>query len=178
MKVVFFDRDGVLIRDPEDYRVKTVDDIELFPDTVSALRTLAENDYSIVIITNQAGIEEGLISEEQFWTMQEEVLSRIKPSGVKVLKTFMNGEMDKPDASEWRKPGPNMLLDAIKEFDLEPSEIYMFGDNQSDVTAALRAGCKGGILIKTATNKDVVSSDAAFTAQNLTEAVQFIISKQ
>ncbi|MCB9808831.1 HAD-IIIA family hydrolase [Candidatus Nomurabacteria bacterium] len=175
-KVVFFDRDGVLVRDPEDYRIDKIEKIEFFEDSVSALSVLAENGFSIVIITNQAGIEEGRLSEEEFWKIQDIIVKELEKSGINILKTYMNGEMNKPDASDWRKPGPNMLLDAAKDFNLDIGSVYMVGDNQSDITAALRAGCKGGILVKTATNKDVVSEDALYTAKTLTDAVNYIVS--
>ena len=174
-KVVFFDRDGVLVKDPEDYRISAINEIELFNDSISALKTLNENGFSIIIITNQAGIDEGLISEEEFWLIHNEILARLKPSNITVLKTYMNTEKDKPDASEWRKPGPNMLFDAAKEFELDLSRIYMIGDNRSDIEAARRAGCKGGILVKTATNKNVVDDSAVYTAPSLTDAVDFVL---
>lgn len=174
-KVVFLDRDGTVIVDPPDLRVDKVDKIELFPDSISALKMLAENGFSVVYITNQAGIEEGRLTEERFWQIHGEVLRRLEPSGVKVLKTYMNGEKNKPDASEWRKPGPNMLLQAAQDLNLDLSQIYMVGDNQSDITAGLRAGCKGGILVKTATGATVVSDNAVYSAENLTEAVAYII---
>src|SRR5687768_16509348 len=122
MKLVFLDRDGTIIQDPLDERVDSIDKIELFPDSIEGLKYLADNDFAVIVITNQAGIAEGRINENEFWTIHNEVLSRLSPSGVKVLNTYMNGEAG-PDASEWRKPGPNMLLQAAKDFSLDISQI-------------------------------------------------------
>lgn len=176
MKVVLLDRDGTVIVDPPDLRVDTVEKIELFPDSIEALKCLADNDFAIVFVTNQAGIEEGRLTEDEFWHIHSEVLRQLEPSGVKVLKTYMNGEKSKPDATEWRKPGPKMLLQAAEDLDIDLSQVYMVGDNQSDITAGIRAGCKGGVLVKTATGVDVVSPDAVYAAQNLTEAVTYIVA--
>jgi imidazoleglycerol-phosphate dehydratase/histidinol-phosphatase len=66
MKVVFLDRDGTVIQDPPDERVDSTEKIELFPDSIEALKFLAENDFSVVLITNQAGISEGRITEKEF----------------------------------------------------------------------------------------------------------------
>lgn len=41
MKAIFLDRDGALIVDPPDLRVDSIDDIELFPDTIEAMRQLS-----------------------------------------------------------------------------------------------------------------------------------------
>ncbi len=45
MKTVLFDRDGTLIRDPEDLRVDSLDKIELFQDTLSALKKLHDEGF-------------------------------------------------------------------------------------------------------------------------------------
>jgi histidinol-phosphate phosphatase family protein len=176
MKTVFLDRDGTMIVDPPDATVETLEKIQLFPDTISSLKLLAENDFAVVIITNQTAIAEGRMSEQQFWTVHNEVLNRIGSSGINILKTYMNGEGPGPNATQWRKPGPKMLLQAAEDFDLELSEIYMVGDNQSDVQAAINAKCKGGIVVQTATNKTVISPEAVYSAPCLLDAVKYVIA--
>jgi histidinol-phosphate phosphatase family protein len=176
MKTVFLDRDGTIINDPLDERVDRLDKIELFPDSIEALKYLADNDFAVILITNQAGIEEGLIDEEKFWLIHNEVLSRLSPSGVKFLKTYMNGEAHGPNASEWRKPGPKMLLQAAEDFNLNIQDIYMVGDSQTDIEAGINAGCKAGILVQTARNKVVVSPNAIYSAPNLLDAVHYIVA--
>jgi histidinol-phosphate phosphatase family protein len=175
MKVVFLDRDGTIIQDPLDERVDTVEKIELFPDSIEALKYLADNGFTAVLITNQAGIAEGRINEEEFWTIHKEVQAQLAPSGIQFLKTYMNGEAG-PDASEWRKPGPQMLLKAADDLNINLSDIYMVGDNQSDVQAGINAGCKGGILVKTARNKVVESPNAVYAAPNLLDAAHYIVA--
>jgi histidinol-phosphate phosphatase family protein len=174
MKVVFLDRDGTIIQDPIDERVDNINKIELFPDTITALKMLADHGYNAVIITNQAGIAEGRITEEDFWKIHNEVLNKLAPSGINILATYFNGESGDPDASEWRKPGPKMLLKAAEDLKLDLSQIYMVGDNQSDIDAGINAGCKGSILVETARNKKVQSDNAVFSAQNLLKAFKFI----
>jgi len=129
-----------------------------------------------VLITNQEGLAEGRLTEAEFWEIHHnQVLKRLEPSGVTFLKTYMNGEAAGPEATQWRKPGPKMLLQAAEDLRLDLSEIYMVGDNQSDVQAGINAGCKGGILVKTA-NQNVDSPNAIYTAPNLLDAVCYIVS--
>lgn len=87
----------------------------------------------------------------------------------------MNGEAAGPNATEWRKPGPKMLLQAAQDLNLNLKDIYMVGDSQSDIQAAVNAGCKGGILVKTATNHVVESTNAVHAAPNLLDAVHYIV---
>ena len=72
MKVIFLDRDGTIIQDPIDERVDEIEKIELFDDSIEALKYLADNGFCAVIITNQAGIAEGRITEDDFWRIQDE----------------------------------------------------------------------------------------------------------
>lgn len=176
MKVIFLDRDGTIIQDPLDERVDTIDKIELFPDSIEALKYLADNDFGVVLVTNQAGIGEGRITEEEFWKIHNEVLRQLKPSGVKFIKTYMNGEAGGPDATEWRKPGPKMLLQAAEDLNLDLKDIYMVGDNQSDIDAGINAGCKGSILVETARNKKVVSPSAIYSAPSLLDVVTYVVA--
>ena len=175
MKIALLDRDGTVIVDPPDMRVDSVDKIKLFDDSIDALRYLADNEFSVIYITNQAGIEEGRLTEHGFWDIHDEVLKRLAPSGIEVLKTYMNGEKSKPDATEWRKPGPKMFFQAAIDFNLNLADIYYVGDNKSDIQAAINANCKGGILVKTA-NENVESPDAVYTAPKLMDAVKYIVA--
>lgn len=126
MKTVLLDRDGTVIVDPPDLRVDKEEKIELFDDSIEALKYLADNGFEVILITNQAGIEEGRLTEEDFWRIHNEVLRQLSPSGINFLKTYMNGEMKRPDNSDWRKPGPKMLLQAAEDFNLDLSHIYIW----------------------------------------------------
>lgn len=174
MKIVLLDRDGTVIKDPLDERVDREDKIELFPDSITALNTLADHGFSVIFITNQAGISEGRISETEFWRLHNIVLSKLEQSKVKVLKTYMcpHGSNDN---CQCRKPKPTMILEAIKEYRLTPAETFMVGDHRSDVLAGRAAGCKT-ILVQTATNGQDEAPEADFVAQNITAAINFALS--
>ncbi len=175
MNIVLLDRDGTIIQDPLDERVDSIDKIELFDDSIEALTYLAQHDFAVVVVTNQASIAEGRITEEEFWTIHNEVLALLAPSGVEIIKTYMNPEASGSNASEWHKPGPKMLLQAAKELNFDIGSVYMVGDNQSDVEAGISAGCKGSILVKTARNKVVVSPQAEYSAPTLLDAVRYVV---
>lgn len=174
MNAVFLDRDGTVIVDPPDERVDKVEKIKLFPDTLDALGKLATLDYGVIFITNQAGIAEGRITEDDFWRIQDKVLDMLASSGIKILKTFVcpHGPSDN---CECRKPKPTMLWQAAEEFDIDLENSWMIGDHESDIQAGLSAGTKA-ILVKTA-NKPEESGDATYTAPNLLDAVGYIAGR-
>ena len=151
MKAVFLDRDGTVIVDPLDERVDTEAKITLFPDSIEALKYLADHDFGVIFITNQAGISEGRISLEDFDRINGKVLEMLAESDVKVLKTFVcpHGPTDN---CVCRKPQPKMILDAAQEFNINLADTYMVGDRMSDITAGSNAGTKT-ILVKTANKR-------------------------
>ena len=70
MRAVFLDRDGVineLIRYPEHGIIDspfTVEQFKLLPGTGEAIKKLRENDYRVVVASNQPGIAKEHMSEE------------------------------------------------------------------------------------------------------------------
>ena len=173
MQLVLFDRDGTLLVDPQDERVDSVEKIQFFPDTLDALRLLSEHDIAIVIITNQAGIAEGRMTEQKFWDIHQVVLERLRPSGIKILKTYLNGEA-MGAVSKWRKPAPGMLLQAAKDFNLNLTDSYMVGDRRSDVQAGINAGTKT-ILVMTG-SAGGETPESTFTAPNLMAAAEYLVA--
>jgi len=171
MKIVFLDRDGTVIVDPTDERVDTIEKIELFPDTLDALKYLADNDFAVILITNQAAIAEGRINEGEFQIIHDQALKMLEPSGITILKTYMCPHAP-DDGCECRKPKATMLLRAAQEFNVDLSDTYMVGDRQSDILAGVNAGMKT-VLVKTA-NMPVASEEATYTAANLLDAMHYI----
>lgn len=172
MKVILLDRDGTVIRDPEDERVDKEEKIQLFPDSIEAFKYLHEHGYSIIFITNQAGIAEGRINREEFGRINARVLELLSPSGVEVLKTYFCPHVPE-DACDCRKPSPKMLNDALQDFGIVPAEVYMVGDRVSDIDAGIAAGTKT-ILVETA-NIPQSAPQATYTAPNLLDAVRYAV---
>ena len=173
MNIVFLDRDGTVIIDPPDERVDKEAKIKLFPDSIEALRTLADHNFAVIFITNQAGIAEGRIDLNGFQRINNKALDMLAPSGVKLLKTYVCPHS--PDEHcECRKPKPTLLLRAARDFKVDLANSYMVGDRESDIMAGVNAGTKT-ILLKTA-NSPVVSPEATYTASSLIDAVKYIVN--
>lgn len=173
MKVVLLDRDGTIIVDPPDERVDSIAKIQLFPDTIEALAHFYEHGFVGILITNQAGIAEGRITESEFAEIHQVALDMLVPSQFQILKTYMCPH-GPSDACACRKPNPKMILDAARDFGFEPSEVYMVGDRKSDIDAGRAAGTKT-VLVETA-NVRVVVPEATYTAPNLLDAARYITS--
>jgi D-glycero-D-manno-heptose 1,7-bisphosphate phosphatase len=176
MRAVFLDRDGTINAGiPYHERVDSVDKVELLPGVLPALRALAQLDYGVVIVTNQAGIAEGLITLDDFEKINERVLELITPTGIRILKTCLcpHGEGAQCDC---RKPKPRLLQDAAKELGIDLSQSWMVGDRLSDVQTGINAGTRA-ILVKSG-DQNAQAPEATYTASDLVEAIQYIADHQ
>jgi D-glycero-D-manno-heptose 1,7-bisphosphate phosphatase len=171
MKAVFLDRDGTINAGiPKYERVDSVDKVELLPHVVEALTLLASLDYAVFFVTNQAGLAEGLITRDDFEAINNKVLELIRPSGVRILETYVcpHGEQDN---CECRKPKPKLLLDAAKKYGIQLEDSYMVGDRRTDVQTGSNAGTKTILVLSGARTE---APEATYTAADLLDAVRFI----
>ena len=174
MKIVLMDRDGTLIVPPEDRRVDSPEKVKLFPDTLEAMKLLANNGYKIIVVTNQSGISEGRFTFEEYSKINQHFIDLLAPSGIEILKVCTCPHR-RADNCDCRKPKPTMILGAAKEFGFDPKDCFMVGDRQDDIDIAKNSGAKS-ILVKTG-DFPVDGADADHAAENLLEAARFITSQ-
>ena len=139
-KAVFLDRDGVINKNKIDY-VKTLNELEIFPNIETSIKKLKKNNFYVIVITNQSAINRNLMTYEQ--------LNQIHSHIQKYLKNFDTYIDDfyfcphRPDENcNCRKPKSGMLLEAIQKFNIDPKLSWMIGDNESDIQAGLNVGCQ------------------------------------
>ena len=79
-KYIILDRDGVINQDSPNY-IKTPNEFIPLPRSLSAIKLLTDNDFNIIIISNQSGINQGLISPSNFIQINLKMMSLIDKSG-------------------------------------------------------------------------------------------------
>ncbi len=147
-KVLFIDRDGTLIIEPEDEQIDSLEKLEFYPKVFQSLSRIAnELEYELVMVTNQDGLGTASFPEETFWPVQNKITKAFENEGV----TFREILIDKSFPHEnlpTRKPGTAMLTHYIKgNFDLENS--FVIGDRSTDVQLADNLECKSILISKT-----------------------------
>jgi D-glycero-D-manno-heptose 1,7-bisphosphate phosphatase len=143
---IFLDRDGVINRNRTDH-VKSWAEFEFLPGVLDALRQLAQLEWPIVVISNQAIVGRGLVSRQTIDEISEQMTSVVWSRGGRIDKVLYCPHRPE-DHCECRKPRPGLLLRAASEMDLDLPRSFFVGDAESDVLAAQAVGCRP-VLVKT-----------------------------
>lgn len=144
---LFLDRDGVFIENRANY-VRSWEDVEFFPQALTALARIREIPYKIIVVTNQSAVGRGIISLETAVRLNEQILAVVRQANGRIDDSYLCPA--KPGTNDpCRKPRPGMLLQAAREHALDLSQSYMIGDALTDIQAGQAAGVKQAILLLT-----------------------------
>lgn len=138
-KALFIDRDGTI--NIEKHYVYRKEDFVFIPGIFDLVKHFTDNGYLIIIITNQSGIARGFYSEDDYNILNDWMINEFKLKGIKITKVYhCPHHPDFTGLCNCRKPKPGMILQAIKEFNINPSASVLIGDKKSDILAGENAG--------------------------------------
>ena len=80
-KYIILDRDGVINKDSAEH-IKSPDEWMPIPRSLEAIRLLTENNFHITVISNQSGINRGIISYKNFIGISNKMHQEIIDNGV------------------------------------------------------------------------------------------------
>jgi len=170
---LLLDRDGVVNADHPDY-IKHRGEFRFYQDSLEALAWLHRHNIGTILISNQSGLNRGLISWEDFWDIHACLIEGVERAGGAILGAFYCPH--RPDEGcSCRKPLPGMLQAAAARFRIPLAETWFLGDRESDLLAASRAGCRGVLLDRVGDTAESLQRHPAWervrTFRSLTEAV-------
>lgn len=145
-KILFIDRDGTLVLEPDDEQIDSLEKLEFYPEVFTYLGKISkELDYELVMVTNQDGLGTKSFPEEFFWPAHNKLLNSLKNEGVTFSEIFIDRSFPNDNAST-RKPRTGMLTNYLDNSEYNLSESYVIGDRISDMELAKNLNTKG-ILI-------------------------------
>jgi len=144
-KVLFIDRDGTLIMEPEDEQIDSFEKLEFYPNVFQYLARIAkELEYELVMVTNQDGLGTSSFPEEDFWPVHNLIMKAFENEGVRFSEVLIDRSFPHENLPT-RKPGTGMVTHYMKgNYDLEHS--FVIGDRVTDVELARNMGCKSILL--------------------------------
>ena len=152
-KVLFIDRDGTLIIEPEDEQIDSLEKLEFYPGVFQYLSRIAnELEYEIVMVSNQDGLGTASFPEDTFHPAHNKIIKAFENEGI-VFSEILIDKSFPHENLPTRKPGTAMLTHYIKgDYDLKSS--FVIGDRLTDVQLADNMGCKSILL---SSNLDLIS---------------------
>ena len=141
-KLLFIDRDGTLVLEPEDYQVDSFQKLKFYPQVFTYLSKIAkELDYELVMVTNQDGLGTASHPEENFWPIQNFIIETFESENVKFEDILIDKTFAKDNAPT-RKPNTGLLTKYFDKdtYDLENS--FVIGDRITDVKLAKNLNSK------------------------------------
>lgn len=178
-KIAFLDRDGTINIDKE-YLYK-IEDFEFIPGVIEGLKTLQDNDYLLVIITNQSGIARGYYSEDDLNVLHNWMLSVMKKEGINIDGIYYcphlpTGKIESYSIScQCRKPNTKLFRDAItnlgKQYELDLRNSVAIGDKERDLSICIEIGARG-ILIGDKSEKEWI-----YSFENFKQATDWIVRR-
>lgn len=145
-RVLFIDRDGTIIAEPNNtFQVDSLDQLEFLPHVIRNLYFIRHKlDFEWVMVTNQDGLGTPVYPQENFDRVQHKLLQILESEGIHFDRIFIDKSFPENNLPT-RKPNTGMLTGYFNdEYDLANS--YVIGDRLTDVELAANLGCKA-ILI-------------------------------
>jgi imidazoleglycerol-phosphate dehydratase / histidinol-phosphatase len=170
-KVLFIDRDGTLIFEPEDFQIDSIEKLKFLPEAIGCLGKIArETDYEFVMVTNQDGLGTDAFPEEHFYPVQNLIVQLLEGEGIKFAEICIDRSFERENKPT-RKPNTGMLTKYLNgDYDLANS--FVIGDRETDVQLAKNLNAKA-IFIKNK-NFKLPEAENVFVAENWREIYEFL----
>lgn len=141
-KILFIDRDGCLIEEPEDEQVDSLEKFRLMPGVIPSLLRLKDAGYRFVMISNQDGLGTESFPEKQFRGPHELLLQILGSQGIEFDAEHIDPSLP-ADNSPNRKPGVGMVLEYLRDANLDRERSAVIGDRETDMQLAGNMGLQG-----------------------------------
>ncbi|RKD16316.1 bifunctional imidazole glycerol-phosphate dehydratase/histidinol phosphatase [Pelobium manganitolerans] len=141
-RILFIDRDGTLILEPEDEQIDSFEKLVFYPKAISNLaKIVKECDFELVMVTNQDGLGTSSHPEENFWPVQNFIIQTLKNEGVEFKEIIIDKTFAK-DHAPTRKPGTALLTHFFDTTKYDLANSFVIGDRLNDVVLAKNLGAK------------------------------------
>ncbi|HAI75646.1 MAG TPA: bifunctional histidinol-phosphatase/imidazoleglycerol-phosphate dehydratase [Microscillaceae bacterium] len=154
-KVLFIDRDGTIILEPQDnFQIDSLAKLEFYPKVIRNLHRLVHQlGYTLVMVTNQDGLGTPSLPEDDFWPPHQKMLTTLANEGIVFQEVLIDRSFEHENKPT-RKPGIAMLTNYMNNPLYDLANSFVIGDRITDLQLAYRLGTKG-ILLGNQTQGDV-----------------------
>jgi histidinol-phosphate phosphatase family protein len=138
---IFLDRDGVINQRVTNGYVTAWDQFRFIDGIDKAVAVMAGLGLPIIVVSNQACISKGLLSESRLEGITRRFVTVLESAGGRVDAVYYCPH--KPDdLCGCRKPKPGLLEQASQDWRIDLSQSVLVGDSSSDLEAAAAVDCR------------------------------------
>ncbi len=158
-KILFIDRDGTIIVEPEDFQIDTLEKLEFIPGAIRNLyKIINQLGYKLVMVSNQDGLGTEGYPQESFDLVQDKMLTTLKNEGIEFLEILIDETFPEQNSPN-RKPATGLVQKYLpNKFDTKAS--FVVGDRLTDIELAKNMGINGIFLSDLEVAKDLQNSCA------------------
>ena len=141
-RLLFIDRDGTIIREPDDEQIDSFEKLSFVPGAIRNLAFLRQHtDYEFVMVSNQDGLGTDSFPEETFWPVHNFILQTLEGEGVRFDDILIDRHFPEDNAPT-RKPNTGLVAKYMGNPDYDIAHSYVIGDRETDRQFAANIGCR------------------------------------
>lgn len=141
-KLLFVDRDGCLIEEPEDCQIDRFEKFSLMPGVIPALLRCVAAGYEIVLVSNQDGLGTTSFPEQDFRGPHELLVRILASQGIALREVLIDCSFAH-EGLDTRKPGIGMVRHYLSDDGWSRAQSAMVGDRETDLQFAANLGVRG-----------------------------------
>ena len=148
----FLDRDGVINEDLG--HVHTIKKTIWKKNIFKSVKYLNDNNFRVIILTNQAGIAKGYYTLRKFLDYSEWFCNEFFKNGAFIDQIYFSpfhpdGKIKKYSKKKnCRKPGNGMLIQALNDWEIDKKKSFLIGDKETDLIAGKKSDIKSFLVQK------------------------------
>ncbi|HSM11200.1 MAG TPA: bifunctional histidinol-phosphatase/imidazoleglycerol-phosphate dehydratase HisB [Lysobacter sp.] len=139
--VLFVDRDGTLIEEPEDFQIDRFEKLRFVAGVIPALLRLRDAGYQFVMVSNQDGLGTAAYPQEDFDGPHELMMRVFQSQGIVFRDVLIDRSLPAENAPT-RKPGIGLALHLVRDRGIDWARSAMVGDRESDNGFARNLGVR------------------------------------
>lgn len=140
--ILFIDRDGTLIEEPDDFQIDAYEKLRFVPGVVPALLKLRDAGYEFVIVSNQDGLGSEAYPRAAFDGPQALMMQVFESQGIAFREVLIDGSWPEENLPT-RKPGIGLALHYLRDRSIDLERSAMVGDRDTDIAFAANMGIRG-----------------------------------
>ena len=141
-RILFVDRDGTLIEEPEDFQIDAYAKLHFVPGVIPALLRLRDAGFEFVMVTNQDGLGTDSFPREHFAGPHELMMQVFASQGITFREVLIDESFPHQNLPT-RKPGIGLVLHYLRDRGIDLDASAMVGDRDTDLQFAQNLGIRG-----------------------------------